>query len=462
MKQVLFALAASVCVIINAWCGESDVVKVKGTGTGETLELALKDAYRDAVESAVGMFVDSEQMVSNDELIKDQILTQSNAYIEDYDVIDKKESDGSVKIKILARVKKQALTKKIDGVMPAKTVKLGGGLKKLHAESTTLEKRATDASALLSNALEGVDPVAQLLDVTLASSEGVPLPEKTRMTKYGQESSGQDGFVEIAYLFKFEINKKRYFEEFLPKLNQTLEQISVVKPTDVVFTAVEKNGTMDNRRFADSYRSPDGGSMAQRLMSGIFYGQVSLESAMTGRIAQRETYCVRQTPDPIDVVIVTEANNSMTMVKGRCFELDGPTAQIVRNWHYGVGTGSKADVISASKRRKSLSGSGDLPTYAVSFLDDKGSVLVSKEIGFQRMRGTFRDSISCEGIFHKSMMTGSRKRTKYQRGSTPDNNVWMIAPLLGADAQSYYQWYSFKLPKEELPKIDSIKIELVH
>lgn len=56
-------------------------VKVRGKGVGVTKAEALKDAYRDAVERAVGLFVDAEQFVKNDELIKDQILTQSNAYI---------------------------------------------------------------------------------------------------------------------------------------------------------------------------------------------------------------------------------------------------------------------------------------------------------------------------------------------------------------------------------------------
>ena len=43
-----------------------EVVKVKAKGVGADKTEALKDAYRDAVERAVGMFVDAEQMVKND------------------------------------------------------------------------------------------------------------------------------------------------------------------------------------------------------------------------------------------------------------------------------------------------------------------------------------------------------------------------------------------------------------
>ena len=58
---LLFALAVGM-----AFAQESDIVTVKGKGVGVDETVALKDAYRDAVETAVGLYVDAEQMEKNE------------------------------------------------------------------------------------------------------------------------------------------------------------------------------------------------------------------------------------------------------------------------------------------------------------------------------------------------------------------------------------------------------------
>ena len=47
-------------VAISAFAQDAEIVKVKGRGVGTDKAEALKDAYRDAVERAVGMYVDAE------------------------------------------------------------------------------------------------------------------------------------------------------------------------------------------------------------------------------------------------------------------------------------------------------------------------------------------------------------------------------------------------------------------
>ena len=89
----------------NTTVGET--VQVKGKGVGTSQESALKDAYRSAVEAAVGLYVDAEQMMKNDEVIKDQILTQSNAYIEKCEIKGRSEREGLIEIVIWAQVRKQ-------------------------------------------------------------------------------------------------------------------------------------------------------------------------------------------------------------------------------------------------------------------------------------------------------------------------------------------------------------------
>ena len=127
LKTIVMALCAGTAACLSAQgtarlvppapaettVAAGDVVKVQGKGSGATRDEALKDAYRDAIERTVGLYVDAEQMLKNDELVNDQILTQSNAYIEKYDVVKESEANGLFTVRILATVKKTALAKKI-------------------------------------------------------------------------------------------------------------------------------------------------------------------------------------------------------------------------------------------------------------------------------------------------------------------------------------------------------------
>ena len=133
MKQIVtFLFAASL-----AFYGMADdaFVSTMGKGVGTTAEEALKDSFRDAVERAVGVFVDAEQQAENDELIRDKVLTQSNAYIENYNKVSERRLDnGLLEVRIVAKVKKGELTRKLRDTMPPKTFSLGDELKRQYDE----------------------------------------------------------------------------------------------------------------------------------------------------------------------------------------------------------------------------------------------------------------------------------------------------------------------------------------
>jgi len=222
MVAVAVLLAA-----VFAFAQDTEVVKVKGRGVGADKAEALKDAYRDAVERAVGMYVDAEQMMKNEVLVSDQILTQSNAYIEKYDVAkETTKPNGLVEVQILAEVRKTALTKKISDVMPTKTFQLGGELKNAHAKMTTSERRNADGSALLENALHDFNPLPMMIDCSLASAEPT--------IKDGKSAE----IVEASYLFKIELNHERYYSSVMPRLRDVLRQVSIVEPEKVKLSSI--------------------------------------------------------------------------------------------------------------------------------------------------------------------------------------------------------------------------------
>src|SRR5712692_9942416 len=62
---------------------------VVAEGVGQTAEDARKDAFRNAVRQAVGALIDAETLVQNDQVIKDEVLTYSNALVKSYKEVDK-------------------------------------------------------------------------------------------------------------------------------------------------------------------------------------------------------------------------------------------------------------------------------------------------------------------------------------------------------------------------------------
>ena len=96
---VLFLAAA----IFAAFPAEAKRVTV--TGTGATASDAESDALRLAVESAVGVLVDSETLVEKGTLINDKIYTNSRGFIRDYSVTGRNQDpDGSWSVTVNADV----------------------------------------------------------------------------------------------------------------------------------------------------------------------------------------------------------------------------------------------------------------------------------------------------------------------------------------------------------------------
>ena len=99
---------------------EIDSQKTKvviATGVGETEHEAIKDAGRSAVKEAVGMFLVSETIVENDELIKDEVLSVSDGFVSKFRTISKREDeDGLVEVKATITVVIGKVASKLRGM----------------------------------------------------------------------------------------------------------------------------------------------------------------------------------------------------------------------------------------------------------------------------------------------------------------------------------------------------------
>lgn len=209
--------------------GRADTIRVKGKGEGETKAEALKDAYRDAIERAVGMYVDSEQLVDNDRLIRDQILTHSNAYIDKYEEVNLLNRNGLLKIEIVAWVRKQELTQRLREVMPTMTVNVSKINQNLYAQIVTEDKRDMDAEALLKAEFDNFNPLTQLVKVTIVNEK----PEVS-------QSKESDDEKILSYKLKFQIDPEKYFNVWALHMDKVLSQISISRGMDFRFRREKK------------------------------------------------------------------------------------------------------------------------------------------------------------------------------------------------------------------------------
>jgi hypothetical protein len=83
------------------------------TGVGVDPEKALQDAFSRAIEQIVGVLVDAETVVKNDQLIRDEILTYSRGYVEKYEIVKRREDGGLHKATIRATVSPDKLVQKL-------------------------------------------------------------------------------------------------------------------------------------------------------------------------------------------------------------------------------------------------------------------------------------------------------------------------------------------------------------
>jgi hypothetical protein len=75
-------------------------------GVGLTAAEAREDACRNAVRQVVGVVVQAETLVQDDEVVSDKVFASSNGLVKEYEEISKKQKDGLVLVKISAVVQR--------------------------------------------------------------------------------------------------------------------------------------------------------------------------------------------------------------------------------------------------------------------------------------------------------------------------------------------------------------------
>ena len=461
-----------------------ETVKVQGRGVGVDKTAALKDAYRDAIERAVGLYVDAETAANNDQIVKDQILTQSNAYITDYREIEEKRLDGGlVQLRILATVKKVALTTKLSGVMPAQTVAINNtGLQNVHAQLVTKEKRAEDAAALLKNALDGIDPMKSLMVASIRpeTQKIIIADDASGGGQHGRKSRGSApaaGSVTLRYLFEVKFDRAKYFAEFVPNLKKVLDQISLTPPKEIRLMELMPD---NNRRQEDVDKFKQGDTSewhtdvtlgksifgfcdyegtkgfldplhvyAISLGGGSyvfeFYNRFRPKSGGSFSWSKIEikndAFDERFRKNKVQFALITQLNADCSNGKVTMYELDKSVIDILNDWRSGLLEKDSGGGSSFKLRQRRLakgSGVGKTTNYNIILLDKNGEEI---------------------GVYPWQIPNGVLMNVKF--AELPGSGMVYATPFVGCFGENFIQWRDFVLERDQLAKIASVKIELV-
>lgn len=200
-------------------------------GIGSTSDAALKDALNQAVQQVVGSLVNSEAFVKNDELIKEQILTYSDGFVQKYEVLKpaKIHSSGLVEITIKAFVAQKKLQKRLESVNILK-VKVEGA-QNIWAQLETEKFRKENAEALLIKTLSLLRP-EDYLQVTLVDKNG-NTGSKAQLNVIPTDDSSR---VKISMGAIVTVNHRKFVKEVQPVLKDVLEKLCTSKTSAVTAT----------------------------------------------------------------------------------------------------------------------------------------------------------------------------------------------------------------------------------
>lgn len=106
----------------------SSVQGVFVTGTGVDPEEARRNAFSAAIEQVVGVLVDAETLVNNDELVKDEILTFTRGYINHYTEISRRQEHGLHYVDMRVMVSVDKLGNKLEALPGMDKRRIDGAL----------------------------------------------------------------------------------------------------------------------------------------------------------------------------------------------------------------------------------------------------------------------------------------------------------------------------------------------
>lgn len=238
MKTHSTILAAIAALIFPLAAMADETQIVVATGTGNAVASAKKDAYRAAVEKVVGTLVDADTLVENDELIRDQVLTYSAAYVETAEVIGQpeKSAEGLIRVRVKAIVRKTKLEEKLRAVTSTSVVVSGEGL---FAQMVSQQSQWEDAKKM-------IDSVFDKLPLKVLEATIVKKPDETPDVAMDPKTG------EVSVLVQLRVVREKY-DLLVKEIDRKIGPIAVFR--EDVFPRRAQTGNPENGKsyFFDGF-----------------------------------------------------------------------------------------------------------------------------------------------------------------------------------------------------------------
>lgn len=156
MKQVLLMMCALLALCGQVFADQSVTAvgraEVAGSNRDGARSTALANAFREAVEKGVGVWIQSQTEVKDATLVQDKILTRAEGYVTDHEIVKEKVEDGVLTVTIRASVAVDKIGADIKSLVGR--VSLAMGNPSIAFVLTTWEQRGQRGS---SSSTESVD-----------------------------------------------------------------------------------------------------------------------------------------------------------------------------------------------------------------------------------------------------------------------------------------------------------------
>jgi hypothetical protein len=103
-----------VCLILFSGCNfEPGNRFIRTVGVGNTYEEAKHNSFREAIQYTIGVAISSERETHNNQLLRDDILAYSSAYVDEYKIISQEQTNGKVRLVVDVKLSSLRLSDRI-------------------------------------------------------------------------------------------------------------------------------------------------------------------------------------------------------------------------------------------------------------------------------------------------------------------------------------------------------------
>ena len=246
LTVILFLTSLLDICSVHAQSGPPPTQEVEATGHGANADEAFKQAVVDAVRQVVGTLVSAENVISNERVIKDEVLTLSNGFVEKVLTQTKyKQDDGTWQVKLKCIIRKGQLYGNLQKAnIP--TIRFDGV--SLFADVVSQIDHQESSVKMIANAFRSV--TSDLVSATMVE-------EKPKIVERN------DKYTDVTITWRASVDIDSFFKNCAPALDAALSSAATSKsrkPMSVSVKDTKNSGVMLATCYVDEVgvTGPDG------------------------------------------------------------------------------------------------------------------------------------------------------------------------------------------------------------